>query len=203
MARTTARRRSGNTAVQEIPGTIYQWELPEWQPLMELVGDLASGFMWMGELRLDDGTRLHAYKHRETRRYVHASADGRTFRYVPPPRLDSDDDGAYRPISRTDAIDDAFDDWESFHEGDEAFLADLERVAQVRAIAASGELAPFPAEHLARQRRFEAACAAAKHHERAHDPGFSVLRFGDDGSRYFGDLESIDDATQALEARAG
>ncbi len=199
---TTARRRSGNAAPTAIPGAIYQWELPEWQPLMELVGDLATWFMWMGELRLDDGTRLHAYKHRETRRYIHVSPDGRTFQYVPPARLEDDDDGAYRPISRTAAIEEGFLDWASFHEGDETFLEEEHRLAHMLELVRGGELAPFDAENLARQRRFEAACAAARIHEQAHDPGFSVLRFGDDGNRYFGDLTSIDDASAALEERA-
>lgn len=204
MARTTkpiTRRPGAPTA--EIPGAIYQWELPEWQPLMELVGDLASWFMWMGELRLDDGTRLHAYKHSETRRYAHIASDGRTFLYVPPARGAGDaDEGSYREISREAAIDEAFFDWSSFHEDDGAFAADVMRLAEVRGLAVAGDVAPYEAEFLARQRRFEAAVAAARLHEQTHDPGFSVLRFGDDGNRYFGDLPSIDDAAQALERRA-
>lgn len=203
MARTThTTQPAASAADDELAGAIYQWELPEWQPLMELVGELATWFMWMGELRLDDGTRLHAYKHAETRRYAHIAADGRTFRYLPPARLDDPDDGAYREISRATAIDEAFLDWSSFHENDWSFADEVQRLSEVRALAVAGELAPYPPEFLARQRRFEAAVVAARLHEKTHDPGFSVLRFGDDGHRYFGDLESVDEATKALEQRA-
>jgi hypothetical protein len=33
--------------------------------------------MWMFEVRLSDGTPLHAYKHIDTRRYLHLASDGR------------------------------------------------------------------------------------------------------------------------------
>jgi hypothetical protein len=38
----------------------------------------------MYAVSLKDGTRLHAYKHRITRRYLHLSDDGRTFVYEAP-----------------------------------------------------------------------------------------------------------------------
>ena len=49
---------------------------PDWQPLIDL---LASEFMWMHAVPLDDGRTLHAYKHRWTRRYIHLTADGHAF----------------------------------------------------------------------------------------------------------------------------
>ncbi|MEX2107821.1 MAG: hypothetical protein WD827_02900 [Solirubrobacterales bacterium] len=55
-----------------------QYETPNWDPLIDF---LAGNFMWMHEVELADGTRLHAYKHRETRRYLHLSSDGRAFFY--------------------------------------------------------------------------------------------------------------------------
>jgi hypothetical protein len=55
---------------------------PAWQPLIDLVGDtLVEFFMWMHEVELDDGTRVHAYKHRETRRYAHLDEDGGAWDY--------------------------------------------------------------------------------------------------------------------------
>ena len=57
--------------------------VPEWEPLLNLVPDHAVDFMWMGTVQLVDGTRLQAYKHYRTRRYLHLSADGRAFVFVP------------------------------------------------------------------------------------------------------------------------
>ena len=45
--------------------------------------------MWMFEVVLSDGTRLQAYKHVDTRRYVHVAPDGATFVYDPPDRYRS------------------------------------------------------------------------------------------------------------------
>ena len=49
--------------------------------------------MWMQELRLEDGTRLHAYKHIDTRCYLYLSDAGEAYERVPcdaflPQRLD-------------------------------------------------------------------------------------------------------------------
>lgn len=192
-------RRDGPRPAGTIGGAIYQWELAEWQPLMELVGELSGWFMWMGEIRLDDGTRLHAYKHRETRRYLHLAAGGDAYAYVPPPRIDSGADG-YRPISRTEALEEAFFDWPSFHEGDADFAAELAMLAEARAAAERGEHVAYDHAWLARQRRFEAAVLAARRHEERNDPGFSVLRF-DEGNAFFGDLDDTDDAADDLERR--
>jgi len=52
-------------------GRTVNHELPAWEPLIELAPDHVADFMWMHEVELEDGTRLHAYKHRETRRYLH------------------------------------------------------------------------------------------------------------------------------------
>jgi hypothetical protein len=37
--------------------------------------------MWMHEIQLADGSKIHAYKHSVTRRYLHLAADGRAFDY--------------------------------------------------------------------------------------------------------------------------
>jgi hypothetical protein len=40
-----------------------------------------TNWMWMFEVRLSDGRRVHAYKHYWTRRYVHLAEDGTGFLY--------------------------------------------------------------------------------------------------------------------------
>jgi len=44
--------------------------------------------MWMGTVRLVDGTRLQAYRHYWTRRYLHLAEDGRAFVFVPKTRYE-------------------------------------------------------------------------------------------------------------------
>lgn len=68
-------------------------EVPEWAPLVNHVGPfLARWFMYMGMYRLEDGGRLHAYKHVRTRQYFHIHDDMRCFvfdgdeRYLEVPR---------------------------------------------------------------------------------------------------------------------
>lgn len=64
-------------------GDVVQFEHPEWRPLTALLGEhLAEHFMWMHEIRLADGTAVHAYKHVHTRRYLHLAFDGRAFAYL-------------------------------------------------------------------------------------------------------------------------
>lgn len=61
--------------------------------------------MWMHEIRLVDGSRLDAYKHVTTRRYLHLAPDGAAFAW----RFDS----TYRRIALAAAIVAAFDGWEN------------------------------------------------------------------------------------------
>jgi hypothetical protein len=68
-------------------GEIADVENPEWEPLLGL---LATDFMWMGAIDLEDGRRIHAYKHWWTRRYVHLDRDGVAFGYT--------GDGRYREV---------------------------------------------------------------------------------------------------------
>jgi hypothetical protein len=60
--------------------------------------------MWMHEIRLDDGTRIDAYKHTTTRRYLHLSDDGRAFDYL--------GDGGYGEVDLATAIVRGFSGWE-------------------------------------------------------------------------------------------
>jgi len=56
---------------------------PNWQPLLDAVGEHLTGtFMWMYRVHLDGGGILHAYKHIFTRRYMHLGEDGRVYEYT-------------------------------------------------------------------------------------------------------------------------
>lgn len=79
---------------RKISGQMTQYEMPNWDPLLKLLAEyLVVDFMWMHEVELKDGTRLHAYKNRETRRYLHLSLDGRAFAYC--------EDDSYREVEIT------------------------------------------------------------------------------------------------------
>jgi hypothetical protein len=45
------------------------------------VASLVGWFMWMGEIRLENGTAVHAYKHKTTRCYVHLDGERRAHVY--------------------------------------------------------------------------------------------------------------------------
>jgi hypothetical protein len=56
---------------------------PNWEPLRKVGGEwLLANFMAMFEVELETGVRLCAYKHIDTRRYVHLDPDGNAFQYV-------------------------------------------------------------------------------------------------------------------------
>ncbi len=71
-----------------IRGKWLRVDAPEWEPLLNLAPDHVVDFMWMGTIRLVDGTRLQVYKHYWTRRYMHLSEDGRAFVFVPKTRYE-------------------------------------------------------------------------------------------------------------------
>jgi hypothetical protein len=80
----------GVSRAKTIRGLTTQGDTPDWAPLEQTVGqDVVGDFMWMFEAELEDGRRLQAYKHIDTRRYVHLDADGDALVYV--------DRGRYRP----------------------------------------------------------------------------------------------------------
>lgn len=94
------------TQYSEIDGKVTQTDCPDWQPLESLVGNaVASWFMWMHEIRLGDGSEVHAYKHVATRRYLHVGNDGRAF------ELKSE--GMYVQLNPAISIVRAFAGWES------------------------------------------------------------------------------------------
>lgn len=65
---------------------------PNWQPLEDTAPHRIDEFMWMFEVELEDGTRLQAYKHYWTRRYMHLTSDRRAFVY-------RWDDGLYEEVA--------------------------------------------------------------------------------------------------------
>jgi hypothetical protein len=78
-------------------GSVVNSEHPDWRPLLGLVREEVAGeFMWMFEVELDDGSRVQAYKHVDTRRYVHLGAEGGAFRFEAP--------RSYRPAPALDEV---------------------------------------------------------------------------------------------------
>jgi hypothetical protein len=75
---------------------------PDWQPLIDL---LLEDFMWMFEVELTDGTRLHAYKHWWTRRYIHLAPDGRAFVYQGSESGEDDESAWYREADPREMLD--------------------------------------------------------------------------------------------------
>jgi hypothetical protein len=78
--------------------TTDQHEKPEWGPLLELAPAHIDDFMWMCEVELESGLRLHAYKHIETRKYLHLDMEGRAFAYIPPKVFREDEPSSYREV---------------------------------------------------------------------------------------------------------
>jgi hypothetical protein len=76
-----------------------QYEKPEWGPLLELAPDHIEDFMWMCEIELESGLRLHNYKHIETRKNLHLDKEGRAFVYLWSDEIrDKDEPGRYREV---------------------------------------------------------------------------------------------------------
>lgn len=70
-----------------VRGEMTQGDRPNWKPLEDLVGDEVVGdFMWMYEVELADENALQAYKHIDTRRYIHLDARGKAWGYRPEDR---------------------------------------------------------------------------------------------------------------------
>lgn len=72
------------TGRQAHRGDSTRGQKPNWDPLLDLAPDEIGDFMWMFEVELESGLRLHAFKHIETRRYLHLDTEGRAFVYQEP-----------------------------------------------------------------------------------------------------------------------
>jgi hypothetical protein len=120
-----------------IHGRPFNFERPCWEPLIDLVGlRLVRDFMWMLEILLEDDSVLQAYKHIETRRYLHLhEGGGRAFVCVDAER--------YREIDPRIALRAVFADWEPTHGEDRdaarAALADAYARADRYAAAISDD----------------------------------------------------------------
>jgi hypothetical protein len=89
---------------RRIYGEMTQGDRPCWGPLERAVGlELAGGFMWMYEIETTSRGRLQAYKHIDTRRYLHLDDHGRAYEYIAEQR--------YREIPLADAIALALASW--------------------------------------------------------------------------------------------
>lgn len=74
------------------------FERPDWGPLVRLAPARVDDFMWMFEVELEGGVRLHAYKHRETRGYLHLDHGGRAFAYIWDEKLAAGEGGRYEQV---------------------------------------------------------------------------------------------------------
>lgn len=79
-------------------GRVINHEHPIWEPLISLAREHVDDFMWMHEIELEDGTRLHAYKHWETRRYLHLDHGSRAFVFVWDESRDVDEPSEYEEV---------------------------------------------------------------------------------------------------------
>jgi hypothetical protein len=115
-----------------VVGHSVQGSVPEWRPLVEAVGEhLAGTFMWMFEVRLSDGRPLQAYKHIETRRYVHLDPACNAFCYI--------GDDHYRRVELADALEAALSPWwEALNASVEDVAASWNAIARAFRDAGSG-----------------------------------------------------------------
>jgi hypothetical protein len=85
-------------AMRPRKGQVLQFDHPVWEPLIALAPSHVEEFMWMHEEELEDGTRLHAYKHWETRRYLHLDHGGRAFVFTWDESRDIEDPSEYEEV---------------------------------------------------------------------------------------------------------
>ncbi|MFL5845893.1 MAG: hypothetical protein ACJ762_14490 [Solirubrobacteraceae bacterium] len=70
------------TKPKKMRGDVVAGDEPNWDPLERAVAQWLPGqFMATHQIRLTNGRRLYAYKHIETRRYLHIDADLNAYRY--------------------------------------------------------------------------------------------------------------------------
>jgi len=65
--------------IETVRGELLRGESPCWAPLLKVAPELVDHFMWMFELELEDGSRVHAFKHISTRRYLHLDQRANAF----------------------------------------------------------------------------------------------------------------------------
>src|SRR3954452_10893457 len=83
---------TGGRVIERKPviGRMVQGDQPDWQALARVVDeDVMGEFMWMFEVRTEDRERIDAYKHVDTRGYLHLDSRGNAYVYA---------DDLYRPV---------------------------------------------------------------------------------------------------------
>ena len=85
--------------MRPIHGRMTRNHKPDWGPLGRLAPEHLGDFMWMFEAELENGVELHAYKHWDTRRYLHLDQGGRAYVYIWGEKLAADDDGRYEQVA--------------------------------------------------------------------------------------------------------
>jgi len=110
-----------------VPGGSIQHQTPDWEPLLDVLvdHDLVSWFMWMYEVELADGARVHAYKHQYTRRYMFLATDGGAYAYCR--------NGEYLEIPTASAIEGAFETFERYDPPKEDLAALRAALSRARA----------------------------------------------------------------------
>ncbi len=108
---------------------------PLWAPLLAVVGSLTDGFMWMYEVVLDDGRNLHAYKHCNTRRYLHLDTHRKAWACQHRPGR-----SMYRKVGLAGALSEVFADWDGLALGPSV----EERALIAKAINAARNREPHP-----------------------------------------------------------
>lgn len=145
----------------------HEFDEPDWAPLIGLVGkDLAGWFMWMGAFVLEDGTRVHDYKHCANRRNAHIADDGRCFAFEWDGRVETvHQEHGYYEISRLSTVDGLFKGW--LHH-DELEQPDIDRcIEAARILAFNGERFHVDLDELRRQRERELEQARADREDAA------------------------------------
>ena len=78
-----------------------EFDEPNWEPLERHVPEgLWGEFMWMYRV-LPEGRGIEAYKHRDTRRYLHLDHNGRAWQWKP--------DGSWTHVAVASALRDALE----------------------------------------------------------------------------------------------
>lgn len=89
--------------IETITGQSLQGQSPCWDPVLKVAPELVEHFMWMFELELEDGRRVHAFKHISTRRYLHLDHRAKAFVYM--------GDNRYRPTDIDFLLEEALRPW--------------------------------------------------------------------------------------------
>lgn len=90
-----------------LAGEFFGCDEPNWQPLRLAGADwVLANFMAMHQIRLETGIVICAYKHRDTRRYVHLDERGRAYDYI----SDGRHEDKYKQLPPWEAFDRAIRD---------------------------------------------------------------------------------------------